>query len=53
MKTATVSTRICRHTGKVLSKTITENEGTVDPDTFYLPLVEIFYNDMKKKGLVK
>ena len=52
MKTATVTTRLCRHTGRVLSKTIRENEGEVKENMFYKPLIEIFYKDMKKKGLI-
>lgn len=52
MKTATVTTKLCRYTGKILSKTVRENDDEVNRNVFYKPLVEIFYKDMKKKGLI-
>lgn len=53
MKTSTITTTICRHTGVRKPQTITENEGEVDEAKFYKPLVEIFYRDMKEKGVIK
>lgn len=53
MKTSTISTTLCRKTGKIISQTITENKGKVNSMELYLPLVETLYKDMEEKGFIK